>query len=148
MSDQVHWRGIGRWLSFAVAALLIVLSVPAFATNEASAGLNIFLGLLLFGFVASGHRRAPLMVGIVTALTALRLIVGLVVERNAVEAIADALLLILLMFAWQDVRRQAASLDTRLPNRRTDGRNGSKSDAGLAATLGGRLTLRIGHSRP
>ena len=52
------------------------------------------------------------MVGIVTALTALRLIVGLVVERNAVEAIADALLLILLMFAWQDIRRQAASLDS------------------------------------
>ena len=112
MSDQVHLRGIGRWLSFAVAALLVALSIPAFATDDASAGWNIFLGLLLFGFVASGHRRAPLMVGVVAALTALRLIVGLVVERSATVAIANALLLILLLIAWRDIRGQAAAVDS------------------------------------
>jgi hypothetical protein len=115
MSDQVHWRGVGRWLSFAVAVLLVVLSIPAFATDDASAGWNIFLGLLLFGFIASGHRRAPLMIGIIAALTALRLIVALAIERNAIGAIVEALLLILLFVAWQDIRRQAASLDSEAP---------------------------------
>jgi hypothetical protein len=115
MTDQLHWRGIGRWLSFAVAALLIILSIPAFATDDASAGWNIFLGLLLFGFIASGHRRAPLMVGIIASLTALRLIVALAVERNAIGAIAEALLLILLFVAWQDITRQAAALNSEAP---------------------------------
>jgi hypothetical protein len=115
MSGQVGWSGTGRWLSFTVAALLILFSIPSIAADDASAGWNIFLGLLLFGFVASGHRRAPMMIGVVTALTALRLIVGLVVERSAIEAIADALLLTLLFFAWQDIRRQAATLDGEAP---------------------------------
>ena len=115
MSEQVHWQGLGRWLSFAVAVLLVVLSIPAFATDDASAGWNIFLGLLLFGFIASGHRRAPVMVGVIAALTALRLIVGLVIERNLVGAIAEALLLLLLLVAYWDIRRQAASLDREAP---------------------------------
>jgi hypothetical protein len=115
MSDQVHWRGVGRWLSFAVAVLLIVISIPAVASDDPGVGWNIFLGLLLFGFVASGHRRAPLMVGVVTALTAVRLVAALVVQRNVNLLAWETLLLILLVFAWRDIRRQAALLDNEAP---------------------------------
>jgi hypothetical protein len=55
------------------------------------------------------------MVGIIAALTALRLIVAIAIERNAIGAIAEALLLILLFVALQDIRRQAALLDSEAP---------------------------------
>jgi len=109
MGDDVRWRGPGRWLSFGVSALLIVASIPAVAVDDASAGWNIFLGLLLFGVIASGNRRALLLAGVLTALMAVRLVLALVAQRNIIGAVSDAVILILLVFAWQDLRRQAAT---------------------------------------
>src|SRR5438270_1359484 len=111
MDEQVHWRGMGRWLSFVVAALLIVAAVPNFATNDAAAGWNIFLGLLLFGAVASGSRRAPLLVMVLVGLMALRSIIAVAAERSAIGALLSAVLFICLFFAWRDLRRQAALIE-------------------------------------
>jgi lysylphosphatidylglycerol synthetase-like protein (DUF2156 family) len=107
MGEQVRWQGVGRWFSYAVAALLVIIAIPSFATNDAAAGWNIFLGLLLFGGVASGSRRAPLLLLVLIGLMLLRVLVALAAERNVVEAVGDGILLILLFFAWQDLRRQA-----------------------------------------
>jgi len=52
------------------------------------------------------------MVGILTVLTALRLIVALAIEHSVVGAAGEALVLIPLVFAWQNLRKQAASFDT------------------------------------
>jgi hypothetical protein len=111
MGEQVSWRGVGRWLSFAVAALLIIVAIANFGTNDAAVGWDIFLGLLLFGAVASGYRRAPLLLLVLLGLMALRLFVALAVERNIIEAVSGGVLLILLFFAWQDLRRQSALID-------------------------------------
>jgi hypothetical protein len=115
MGEQVSWQGVGRWLSFAAAALLIIVAIPNFATNDAAVGWNIFLGLLLFGAVASGYRRAPLLLLVLLGLMVLRLLVALTVERNVIEAVADGVLLILLFFGWQDLRRQSALIDENGP---------------------------------
>lgn len=111
MGEQVSWRGVGRWLSFAVAALLIIVAIANFGTNDAAVGWDIFLGLLLFGAVASGYRRAPLLLLVLLGLMALRLFVALAVERNIIEAVSGGVLVILLFFAWQDLRRQSALID-------------------------------------
>lgn len=111
MNDQVQWTGLGRWLSFVAAALLILLSIPAIFIHAlgATAGWNIFLGLLLVGVVASGHRKAPLLAAILCVLMLLRLIVSLV-AGNMVDAVFDLLLLGILAAAWQSLKTQAASL--------------------------------------
>jgi hypothetical protein len=115
MADQVRWQGVGRWLSFAAAALLVIVAIPSFATNDAAVGWNIFLGLLLFGVVASGNRFAPLLLLVLLALMVLRLLVALVADRNIIAAVTDGVLLIPLFFAWRDLRRQAAISDQRGP---------------------------------
>ena len=111
MGEQVRWQGVGRWLSFAVAALLVIVAIPSFVTDDPAVGWNIFLGLLLFGVIASGNRRAPLLLLVLLGLMVVRLLVALVAERNIIAAVTDGVLLIPLFFAWQDLRRQAALID-------------------------------------
>jgi hypothetical protein len=106
---QLQWQGMGRWLSFAVAAALIVASVPDVLENNSAAGWNLFLGLLLLGAVASGNRQAPLLLGVLTALMALRLVIGLAVERDVARVIPDVILLVAVACAWLQIRRQAIS---------------------------------------
>ena len=115
MSEDIRWEGAGKWLSFAVAALLVVVAIPSIATNNPAAGWNIFLGLLLFGFVASGNRRAPALVLALLGLMVLRLVVALTVQRNVIEAAGDGVLLIPLFFAWRDLKRQAELMKERGP---------------------------------
>jgi hypothetical protein len=119
MDDQVHWAGMGRWLSFVATALLILLSIPSIAIHalEAAAGWNIFLGLLLIWVIASDHRKAPLLAAILCALMLVRLILSLVAE-SMVDAVLVLLLLGILATAWHSLKTQAA----RLPARQFNGR--------------------------
>jgi hypothetical protein len=69
--SELRWSGWGRWLSFVLAGFM-VLSAPMFDRDlGAAAGWNIFLGLLLFGTIASNHRKAPLLLIILAARTVL-----------------------------------------------------------------------------
>lgn len=72
--NQIEWAGAGRWLSFAGSALLVLSGIPAIlgSSGGITAGWNIFLGLLLFGSVASGSKFAPKAAIIVAALMLLR----------------------------------------------------------------------------
>lgn len=115
MGDQVRWQGAGRWLSFAVAALLVILAVPSLETDDAAVGWNVFLGLLLFGAVASGYRRAPLVLLVLFCLMLLRLVVAMAIEQNIIASATDGVLLIPLFFAWQDLKRQSALLNQQAP---------------------------------
>jgi hypothetical protein len=110
MDDQVQWAGLGRWLSFLAAALLILLSIPAIFVHAlgAAAGWNIFLGLLLIGVIAAGHRKAPMLAAILCALMLLRLILSMVAGSMA-DAALD-LLLLGMPAAWRSLKAQAASL--------------------------------------
>lgn len=111
MDDQVHWRGVGRWLSFVAAGLLMLISTPAVFSHAfgATAGWNIFLGLLLIGGIASGHRKAPLLAGVLCALMLFRLILSLV-AGSMIDAAFNLLLLGMLLAVWQSLRKQAAVL--------------------------------------
>ena len=109
--ERIHWDGLGRWLAFAAAGILIVLSVPAVFSLAfgAVAGWNIFLGLLLIGVVVSGHRKAPLFVAILVALVLLRLVLSLIFGI-LIDAGLNFLLLSLLGGAWKDLREQAEEI--------------------------------------
>jgi hypothetical protein len=74
--DEIDWSGPGRWLSFASSGLMILIAVPfVFDQGQgAIAGWNIFLGLLLFGAVASGNKEAPLIATIIAVLMVVRLL--------------------------------------------------------------------------
>lgn len=115
MDEQVQWRGVGRWLSFFVAALLVIAAIPNLPKNDAAAGWNIFLGLLLFGVVASGNRRAPLFLVVLIGLLALRLIFALANEGTLISAVTNLVPLLLLLVAWVDLRKQAAIIDAKEP---------------------------------
>ena len=108
-AEEIHWRGVGRWVCFAVAFLFVVVAIPYVMTNEAAAGWNISLGLLLFGVIASGSRRAPLLVAILVGLNIVRIVEALVVEHSATGAATAGVVVLLLVFAWRDLRQQAAS---------------------------------------
>jgi hypothetical protein len=108
--EQEHvWAGRGRWLSFVVAALLIVLSIPFVLLNMATAGWNIFLGLLLFGAVASGNRTAPLIAIILCVILAIRLVLGIATGAAVLDIAVGGGLLLLSSAAAFHLRRQAAS---------------------------------------
>jgi hypothetical protein len=112
---RVQWSGVGRWLSFAVAAVLIVTAIPEMSAHALLGAWDLFLGLLLVGAVVSGYRQTPSLVGVLTAMMVLRLFFAMFAERNAVVAGIDALLLVPLFIAWRDFRRQAASLGVQDP---------------------------------
>lgn len=107
MDEQVQWSGFGRWLSFVIAAVFILGAIPDFARNDPAAGWNIFLGLLLFGLVAAGSRRAPLLLLALTVLMVLRMTMSLMSGHFAViDAIANTLVLVGLAVAWLALRKQ------------------------------------------
>ena len=108
--SDITWAGWGRRLSFALSALLL-LGGALDLNQEAVAGWNIFLGLLLFGVSASGHRKAPLLALVLTGLMVLRLLFAAVMYGpNAVRVIVSVLPLALAAGAAYDLRKQAASL--------------------------------------
>ena len=110
--NEIEWDGLGRWLSFTAAALMIVFAVPFVmeADQGAAAGWNIFLGLLLFGTIASNNARAPLLVSILTILMIVRLIVLVAMSWDLFGFISNALLLMLLGTAAYDLRGQATNV--------------------------------------
>lgn len=120
MNDaQIHWRGAGRWLSFLIAAVLIVASIPNFASLDSAiaVGVNIFLGLLLFATVAAGNRRAPLVLLVLVALTALHLVGALALRHSILGAMIEGALLMLTFLAWLDLTRQAGKINQEGPER-------------------------------
>lgn len=106
---QVHWTGEARWLTFAVALLLFVTGIVFVGINVPFAGWNIFLGLLLFGSVASGYIHAPRTVKLVGILMAIRVVFALFAQ-DAAGVIISATACVALGFAWRDFKRQAANL--------------------------------------
>jgi hypothetical protein len=114
MDEQVRWHGIGRWLSFAVAAVFLLLAIPDFATDDPAAGWNIFLGLLLFGATAAGSRRAPLLLLMLTLLMVLRITLGFIGGHfSLIDAVGNTFLLIGLVAAWLDLRKQSTLISQK-----------------------------------
>jgi hypothetical protein len=110
--DRTHqWNGAGRWLSFAAAALLLAFSIPMiFSTeNGAAAGWNIFLGLLLFGGVASGSAAAPKITAVIAALMLVRLALLPLFGAHLMDFLLAVLFFALVAYAAFDLRRQARS---------------------------------------
>jgi len=106
---EIAWRGWGRWLSFLTAALLILIAIPGVFINSlgAAAGWNIFLGLLLFGSIASDNKRAPLLAAILAGLMALRLLIAIALGARLPDLSIAGLLLVLTAGIAFDLRRQA-----------------------------------------
>lgn len=108
----VDWTGLGRWLSFAAAGILIIVAIPLIFVHAtgAVAGWNIFLGLLLFGSVASGNIRAPTVAAAIFALMAIRLTIAIVAGAAYADIGISALLLAVIGFAAWDLRQQRQRL--------------------------------------
>ena len=107
-NDQHQWTGLGRWLSFGLAALLIAIAIPGVLDGAgAAAGWNIFLGLLLFGAVASGNSKAPLLALLLTALMTLRLLLAIIAGGNFLAFWLGAVSTALAGIAAYDLREQA-----------------------------------------
>ena len=106
--EQVVWSGWGRWMLFAVAALLIILSIPLVLENSAAAGWNIFFGLLLFGAVASRNKHAPTVALVLAAIFVLRCVVA-VIGAGLVEGAIEAVFAVATGAAGFRLRQQARS---------------------------------------
>jgi uncharacterized membrane protein YfcA len=112
MDEQVHWRGAGRWLSFAIAGLFLLAAIPDFAGDAPGAGWNIFLGLLLFAVMAAGSRRAPLLLLVFLWLTVLRVVLAFIGGHFGLgDAVLNFIVLTGLFVAWLDLRKQSASMN-------------------------------------
>lgn len=111
MHKHFRWQGLGRWLSFAIAALFVAAAIPNIVANHPAGGWNLFLGLLLFGVVASGSRRAPSLVLVLIGLTVLRFLLLMINEWKGVDLVVNGLAVVALLIAWQDLRKQAAALN-------------------------------------
>ena len=109
VDGDIKWIGWGRWLSFALSALLL-LGGALDLNQEAAAGWNIFLGLLLFGVIASGHRKAPLLALVLTGLMAVRLLFAIIMYGPyAVRVIGSVVPLALAAGAAYNLRKQVMS---------------------------------------
>jgi hypothetical protein len=93
---------------FAVAALLIILSIPLVLQNSPAAGWNIFLGLLLFGAVASGNKHAPTVALVLAAIFAVRCVVG-TIGAGLVAGAIEAVFAVATAAAGFHLRQQARS---------------------------------------
>ena len=104
----VQWSGWGKWLAFALAAVLMLLSIPLILHSEtgAAAGWNLFLGLLIFGSVVSHNKGAASLVAFVAALMIVRLILTAASERSIPDIILAAILVLLALGAALHLRRQ------------------------------------------
>lgn len=111
-SSGTGWSGLGKWLSSAAALLLILRAVPWIFDPQrgAAAGWNIFLGLLLFGAIASRNARAPAIAAAIAMLMVVRLGVGLAAGADALDMGVDGVLLLLIGAAAYDLRKQRAAL--------------------------------------
>ena len=88
---------------------LAYIALPsAVVLNMAAAGWNIFLGLLLFATVASGHPKAPLIAIIASVIMAIRLVLTLAIGAAALDIAVGVLLLVLTGAAAHQLRKQAA----------------------------------------
>ena len=107
----VEWCGRGRWLSFGLAAVLILTALPLVfhRATGAMAGWNIFLGLLLAGAVGSGYRHAPRIALIIAVLMLIRLAMAIVFMPVVIAIIVELLIAALAAVAAYDLRRQAQS---------------------------------------
>lgn len=113
---KIIWRGMGRWLSLAGAALLIAEAMIGLwialdrvhaTALEAAAGWNLCLGLVLVGAVTSGSRRVPILARIVAILMFVRVVLGVLTGRPLVDVLMDGGLVLLIGMAAIDLRRQA-----------------------------------------
>lgn len=111
MEKEFRWHGLGRWLSFAIAVLFVTTAIPNIVANDPAGGWNLFLGLLLFGVVASGSRRAPSLVLVLVGLTVLRFLLLIIGEWKVADLVVNGLAVVALLIAWQDLRKQAAALN-------------------------------------
>lgn len=111
-SSETGWSGLGKWLSSAAALLLILRAVPWIFDPQrgAAAGWNIFLGLLLFGAVASRNARAPAIGAAIAMLMAVRLGVGIAAGADPLDIGVEGVLLLLIGAAAYDLRKQRAAL--------------------------------------
>ena len=116
MEEQVVWTGAGRWLSFAGAGILFVSVIPAvFVTSlGAAAGWNIFLGLLLFGAIASGSKSAPKVALVIAISMLVRLSLATLFWEGTVEFLLQLLTFGLIAFAAYDMMQQAQAGDAQL----------------------------------
>lgn len=95
---------------------MFVSVIPAvFVTSlGAAAGWNIFLGLLLFGAIASGSKSAPKVALIVAILMLVRLSLATLFWEGAAEILFQLLTFGLIAFAAYDLRQQAQAGDAQL----------------------------------
>ncbi|KKC25631.1 hypothetical protein [Sphingomonas sp. SRS2] len=111
--DTIGWRGWGRWLAFLLAGLLVLLSIPMIFDHQtgASAGWNIFLGLLLAGSVGSGHRHAPRIAMIIAILLFIRVLIAAVFVTDdsplLLALTVELLLAVMAAVVALDLRHQA-----------------------------------------
>ena len=94
---------------FAVAAFLVLSSVPLLLANSAGAGWNIFLGLLLFGVLAANDERAPNVAYILAVILAIRALAGIGWGASLLDALIHAILAGATVAAAHDLRKQAGS---------------------------------------
>jgi hypothetical protein len=111
MDEQVEWTGYGRWLSIVGGAVLLLSGIPLVfsSSNGAAAGWNIFLGLLLFGAIASGSKSAPKIALGVAILMLVRLILVPVLGGGVASFLLQLVQFGLIAAAAVDLRRQALS---------------------------------------
>ena len=112
--QEINWTGWGRWLSFTLSAVLILVAIPAvFDHHEgAAAGWNIFLGLLMFGAVASGNRKAPKLAIVLTILMAVRVLIAIIFMPNIGNLLLAAFCCAIAAAAAYGLREQAKTLQT------------------------------------
>jgi hypothetical protein len=109
---ELRWSGRGRWLAFGLAGFMVLSA--AFTSGRwdgPSIGWNIFLGLLLFGTIASNHRKAPLLLIILAARTALGIALGLFSGLTPLDAALNVVLLVVAVGAAYDLGRQLRLAD-------------------------------------
>lgn len=89
-----HWTGPGRWLGFALAGVMLLISIPMLDLPDfgIETGLLVFQALMIVGNIASGSKRAPEILMAVTILLLLNLLGSvLLIPRIPVELTLVAL---------------------------------------------------------
>jgi hypothetical protein len=111
MDEQVRWRGVGRWLSFTIGGVFLLAAIPHFAADDPAAGWNIFLGLLLFGAMAAGSRRAPSVLLVLAVVMVVRIVLAFMRGHLAlIDGLGNVLVLVALLVAWFDLRKQSTRM--------------------------------------
>lgn len=106
-----EWTGLGRWLAFATAAGMILLSIPLIVSNVAAGGWNVFLGLLLFGVTVSGNRHAPMLAYVLAILFAIRAVLAVLLEADFIGAAIEGVSCAVIAVAASQLDHQKAAAD-------------------------------------